>query len=100
MTLEDVEPRLLTEAEDCEEEGLSFATLCAVTGSMAEICMGGRFTGDLGFRGSVDESVLPLFLPIKTEMRLSLLSLSSFFLFSFSIFAFSFSLSRAASFAF
>ena len=38
-------------------EDLSFATRLAVTGSIAEICMGGRLTGDLGFLGSVDDKV-------------------------------------------
>lgn len=87
-------------AGDCDELDFSFATRCAVTGSIAEICMGGKLTGDLGFRVSVEDSVLPLFLPMRTEMRLSLRSLSSFFDFSLSDFAFSFSLSRAASLAF
>jgi hypothetical protein len=57
VTLDETEPRLLTEVEDCEGAGFSLATLWAVTGSMAEICIGGRLIGDLGFRGSVDESV-------------------------------------------
>ena len=30
-------------------EGFSRATRCAVTGSKAEICMGGRVTGERGF---------------------------------------------------
>ena len=36
---------------------LSFATRWAVTGSRAEICMGGKLTGDLGFLGSVEDKV-------------------------------------------
>lgn len=44
------------EVDDMED--LSFATRCAVAGSKAEICIGGRATGDLGFLGSVDDKVL------------------------------------------
>lgn len=40
-----------------EFDDFSRATLCAVAGSKADICMGGRLMGDLGFRGSVAESV-------------------------------------------
>lgn len=53
---DEVEVRL-----DIEETGialdLSFATRCAVTGSKADICIGGRLTGDLGFLGSADDRV-------------------------------------------
>jgi hypothetical protein len=51
---EDVEALLLT--DDVDPADLSFATRCAVTGSMADICIGGS-TGDLGFRASVDDKV-------------------------------------------
>ena len=51
---EDVDALLL--ADDDDPADLSFATRCAVTGSIADICIGGR-TGDLGFRGSVDDKV-------------------------------------------
>lgn len=44
-------------AEDADEEGFNLATRCAVAGSSADICIGGRLTGDFGFRGSVDDSV-------------------------------------------
>jgi hypothetical protein len=45
--------------EFVEEVDLSRATRCAVAGSKADICIGGRLTGDFGFRpgGSVEESV-------------------------------------------
>ena len=51
---EDVEALLLT--DDVDPADLSFATRCAVTGSMADICIGGS-TGDLGFLASVDDKV-------------------------------------------
>lgn len=54
--------------------------------------MGGSSKG-FGFFGSVEDSVLPRFLPIITEIRLSLRSLSSFFCFSFCNFAVSFAAS-------
>lgn len=40
---------------------LSFATRWAVTGSRAEICMGGKLTGDLGFLGSVEDKVWKMY---------------------------------------
>lgn len=39
------------------DEGFNRATRCAVAGSKAAICIGGRLTGDLGFLGSVDDNV-------------------------------------------
>lgn len=38
-------------------EGLRRATRWAVAGSKADICIGGKFTGDFGFLGSVDDKV-------------------------------------------
>ena len=43
--------------EDVDKEVFNRATRCAVAGSKADICIGGRLTGDLGFRGSVEDSV-------------------------------------------
>jgi hypothetical protein len=43
--------------EDVDEEGFNRATRCAVAGSKADICIGGRLIGDFGFRGSVEDSV-------------------------------------------
>jgi hypothetical protein len=95
------------------EEDLRLATLWAVVGGRADIWIGGKFTWGFGFLGSVDDRVykfqmaepnntisqgcltLPRFLPISTEILLSLLSLSSFLCLSFSNFSFSFSASLA-----
>lgn len=84
-----------------EEVDLSRATRCAVAGSRADICKGGRLTGDFVFLtgGSVEDRVFPRFLPIRTDILLSLRSLSSFFCLSFSAFA-SLSFSFSASLAF
>lgn len=38
-------------------EDFNFATRCAVAGSSADTCIGGKETGDLGFLGSVDDKV-------------------------------------------
>lgn len=55
---EDVEVRLDAEPPGVVfDEDLSFATRWAVIGSKADICIGGRLTGDLGFLGSVDDKV-------------------------------------------
>ena len=53
---DDIEARLDNDAADVGVD-LSFATRWAVTGSRAEICMGGKLTGDLGFLGSVEDKV-------------------------------------------
>lgn len=73
---------------------LMLATRCAVEGGIAFICIGGSVVDvGLDFLGSVaDERVLPRFRPINAEIRLSLRSLSSFFL-SFSAFSRAFSCS-------
>jgi len=39
-------------------EGFNFARRCIVAGSNADTCIGGKETGDLGFRGSADDNVL------------------------------------------
>jgi hypothetical protein len=55
---DDIEARLDNDAADVVAEvDLSFATRWAVIGSRAEICMGGKLTGDLGFLGSVEDKV-------------------------------------------
>ena len=43
---DDIEARLANDAAAVVVD-LSFATRCAVTGSRAEICIGGKLTGDL-----------------------------------------------------
>ena len=43
--------------EDVDEEVFNRATRCVVAGSKADICIGGRLTGDFGFRGSVEDNV-------------------------------------------
>lgn len=40
-----------------EEDDFNRATRWAVAGSKADICIGGKFTGDLGFLGSVEDRV-------------------------------------------
>jgi len=55
---EDIEARLDNDVVAVAAEvDFSFATRWAVIGSRAEICMGGRLTGDLGFLGSVEDKV-------------------------------------------
>lgn len=71
------------------EDDFKPATRLAVDGGIAATCIGGRLTG-LAFLGSVDDNVFPRFLPMRTEMRLSLRSFSSFFNFDLSAFSFSF----------
>jgi len=44
-------------AVDVADEDFNRATRWAVAGSKAAICIGGKFTGDFGFRGSVEDSV-------------------------------------------
>lgn len=75
------------------EDDFNPATRLAVEGGMAATCIGGRLTG-LAFLGSVDDNVFPRFLPMRTEMRLSLRSFSSFFNFDLSVFSFSFCFDR------
>jgi hypothetical protein len=52
------EVRLETEVVGvvCTED-FNFATRCAVAGSSADTCIGGKETGDLGFLGSADDRV-------------------------------------------
>ena len=87
------------------EDDLKPATRLAVDEGIAATCIGGRLTS-LAFLGSVDDNVcntfrnipakyrgeptFPRFLPMRTEMRLSLRSFSSFFNFDLSAFSFSF----------
>ena len=54
---DDIEARLEDATGVVAEVDLSFATRWAVTGSRAEICMGGKLTGDLGFLGSAEDKV-------------------------------------------
>ena len=57
ISLEDELARVVLAELDVEEAPFSHATRCAVTGSKADIYIGGRWTGDLGFRGSVEDNV-------------------------------------------
>lgn len=75
---------VIAEAGVDTELFFKLATRCAVVAGSADICIGGRATAGLAFFGSVEDSVLPLFLPINTDILLSLRSFRSCFAFAFS----------------